>query len=209
MSRFPGATWTSSHVYGEGSANQQLKLCYFHIPKCASMWMRKYLSIMPRGGWAGVNFVTDDLADFVPLIILRDPVRRWISHCPAREKISTMLEDVQEIDDLFDNLESSWLYDEHSAKQTDFIAGLDLSRAVYFYCDSDLARNVEHFFHSRNVNFDAPDPINEQETDPITKLATKTWQELLSRPKYYSKFREVFAADYALIESVRFYKHDN
>jgi hypothetical protein len=120
-----------------------------------------------------------------------------------------MLEDVQEIDDLFDNLESSWLYDEHSAKQTDFIAGLDLSRAVYFYCDSDLARNVEHFFHSRNVNFDAPDPINEQETDPITKLATKTWQELLSRPKYYSKFREVFAADYALIESVRFYKHDN
>jgi len=80
---------------------------------------------------------------------------------------------------------------------------------VYFYCDSDLSRNVEHFFRSRNVNFDTPDPINEQETDPVTILATKTWQELLSRPKYYSKFREVFAADYALIESVRFYKHDN
>jgi len=208
MSRFPGATWTSSHVYGEGSANQQLKLCYFHIPKCASMWMRKYLSIMPGSGWSRINFVTEDLTDFVPLIILRDPVRRWISNCPAREKMPIIAANINQTDNLFDNLES-WLYDEHSTKQTDFIAGLDLSRAVYFYCDSDLARNVEHFFHSRNVNFDTPGPINEQETDPVTKRAAKTWQELLSRPKYYSKFREVFAADYALIESVRFYKHDN
>ena len=206
MLRFPGATWTSSHVYGEGSVNQDLKLCYFHIPKCASMWMREYLSVI--SGWAGVNFVTDDLTDFAPLIILRDPVKRWISHCPAREKISHMSENIQEIDNLFDNLES-WLHDEHSARQTDFVAGLDLSRAVYFYCDQDLALNVEHFFHSRDVNFNAPAPINEQDTDLITKQATKTWQDLLSRPKYYSKFRETFAEDYALIESVKFYKHDN
>ena len=168
--------------------------------------MRKYLSVV--SGWERVNFATDDLTDFTPLIILRDPVRRWISNVPAHNKISSMAEDVKETDNLFDNLES-WLYDEHSARQTDFIAGLDLSRAVYFYCNSDLACNVKHFLHSLNVNFDAPAPINEQATDLITKQAATIWQELLSRPKYYSKFREIFAADYALIESVKFYKHDN
>ncbi len=206
MSRFPGATWTSSHVYGEGSVNQKLKLCYFHIPKCASMWMRKIVA--NTSGWSSANFTTDDLSNLEPLIVLRDPIRRWVSSCPAREKMSNISSTTQEFDELFDNLES-WLYDEHTAKQTDFIAGLDLSRAVYFYCDNNLSHNVEHFLQARGINFTAPDPINKQETDTITKQAIKNWQELLSRPKYYSKFCEVFAPDYALIESVKFYKHDN
>ena len=206
MPRFPGATWTSSHVYGEGYANQELKLCYFHIPKCASMWMRKLIS--NTGGWLSTNFATDDLTDFVPLIILRDPIQRWVSNCPARGKILTISKDPQDLDRLFDNLES-WLYDEHSAKQTDFIAGLDLSRAVYFYCDKDLSRNVEYFLQAQGINFTAPAPVNEQETDEITKQSAKIWQELLSQSKYHNRFREIFAADYKLIESVKFYKHDN
>lgn len=206
MSQFPGATWTSSHVYGDGSANQQLKLCYFWIPKCASMWMRKVIAV--TGGWKSVNFSIDDLSDYEPLIILRDPIQRWVSNCPAREKMPTISKNVQEIDGLFEDLES-WLYDEHSAKQKDFIAGLDLSRAVYFYCDSDLSRNVEHFLQARGVNVTMPAPTNEQATDVMTKQSAKIWQELLTQPKYHARFCEVFADDYKLIESVKFYKHDN
>jgi hypothetical protein len=170
------------------------------------MWMRKLIS--NTGGWLSTNFATDDLTDFVPLIILRDPIQRWVSNCPARGKILTTSKDPQDLDRLFDNLES-WLYDEHSAKQTDFIAGLDLSRAVYFYCDKDLSRNVEYFLRAQGINFTAPAPVNEQETDEITKQSAKIWQELLSRSKYHNRFREIFAADYKLIESVKFYKHDN
>ena len=206
MSQFPGATWTSSHVYGQGTINAALGVCYFNIPKCASMWMRKCISQMEH--WWGCNFVTDDLGSSIPLIILRDPVQRWISNGPAREQIPKIYKDVQALDKIFDDLES-WLHDEHSARQTDFIAGLDQTNAIYFYCDQDLSCNVEHFFRSRGVEFTAPALINEQTKDSATEQATKIWQELLSRPKYYNKFQETFAADYKLIESVKFYKHDN
>jgi hypothetical protein len=158
--------------------------------------------------WWKCNFTTDDLGHSRPLIILRDPIQRWISAVPAREHMQRISADERGLDGLFNNLES-WLYDEHSARQTDFIAGLDQTNAIYFYCDKDLSRNVEHFLQAQGVNFTAPAPTNEQETDVLTKQSAKIWQELLSRPKYYSKFRETFAADYALIESVKFYKHDN
>ena len=164
------------------------------------MWMRKCISQMDH--WRMCNFITTDLDNTIPLIILRDPIQRWISVAPARGNMP------RNYDEVFDNLES-WLYDEHSAKQTDFIAGLDQTNAIYFYCDQDLSRNVEHFLQTRGVNFTAPAPVNEQATDAITKESAKTWQEILSQPKYHDRFCEVFAADYKLIESVKFYKHEN
>jgi hypothetical protein len=152
--------------------------------------------------WQSCNFTITDLDHTTPLIILRDPVRRWISQVPARENMPS------NYDKVFNDLES-WLYDEHSARQTDFIAGLDQTNAIYFYCDKNLSRNVEHFLQIKGINFTAPAPINEQDTDAITKQSAKTWQDILSQPKYHDIFREVFAADYKLIESVKFYKHDN
>ena len=46
---------------------------------------------------------------------------------------------------IFENLQE-WLYDEHHARQTSFIAGLDLSNTVFFWCDENLAINMEDFF---------------------------------------------------------------
>lgn len=207
MSRFRGPTWTSSHVYGQGFINRTLALCYFNTPKCASMWMRKCISHMDN--WQACNFVTDNLDNISPIIILRDPVRRWISASPAKEKILRgLFQDTHEINLFFNNIES-WLHDEHSARQTDFIAGLDLSNAVYFYCDQDLSKNIEHFFQSFGINFFSPGPINEQENTPLALQAKQIWQDILSQPKFQHKFREVFAEDYKLIESVKFYRYDD
>jgi hypothetical protein len=152
--------------------------------------------------WWKCNFTTSDLNQCIPLIVLRDPIQRWISAAPARENMP------RNYDSMFDNLES-WLYDEHSARQTDFIAGLDQTNAIYFYCDNDLSHNVEHFLQTKGVNVTAPAPVNEQATDATTTQSAKIWQEVLSQPKYHTRFCEVFAADYKLIESVKFYKHDN
>ena len=135
MSRFPGPTWTSSHVYGQGLVNQQKKFCYFNIPKCASMWMRKYLSDMGKEqleySWANCNFTSDNLDKHIPLVLLRDPVDRWISACPAIGVIENIVTNVRAIANVLVQIDS-WMADEHTTPQFDFIDGLNLSQAVYF-----------------------------------------------------------------------------
>ena len=211
LGTFPGPSWTSSHVYGEGAMNLQKKFCYFHIPKCASMWMRKYLSDMGEhhtdGDWVECNFTRDHIDDFTKIIILRDPVKRWISALPFKDSVVSAVNNTPEtFDSVFENLED-WLYDEHSARQTSFIAGLDLSNTVFFWCDQNLATNMEDFFVKRGFkNTQPPPPVNEHDDSIDTTDIIKAWQQVLSTPKYLDSFRKTFSKDYELINSVEFYK---
>jgi hypothetical protein len=110
------------------------------------------------------------------------------------------------MDRVFNDIEH-WLHDEHVARQTSFIAGLDLSKAVFFWCDQDLARNVEDFFINQGfVHTTPPPPINEQNRNSLTVDAANKWRQILSQPRYLDTFRKTFADDYKLINSVDFYK---
>lgn len=209
MSRFPGPTWTSSHVYGQGVMNLQKKFCYFNIPKCASMWMRKYLSDMGKHhadhAWLGCNFTSDNLDGYTPLVLLRDPVERWISACPALgvvENIITNADAIAGVLECFD----SWMEDEHTTPQFDFIDGLDLSQAVYFYCDHNLSKNIQHFFQTQGIDAVVPDPTNIKPDTLEFQSASVAWKKFFTDPTVMPVFTKKFARDYALIESVKFYQ---
>ena len=188
--------------------NQHMKLCYFHIPKCASMWMRDYLSRLNgtvEHTWGYCNFISNDLTGYQILVLLRDPVLRWISNCPAIDKIAEEIQSPMSIDYIFDNL-AQWMQDEHAAPQSDFIADLDLSNAVFFMCDQNLSRNMEHFLVGQG--FDTPAPIHKnvsERTEQYVK-ATQAWQHILDIPKYQQVFRQHFARDYELIQNATFYR---
>ena len=205
---FPGPTWTSSHEYGEGVINHHKKLCYFHIPKCASMWMRDYLRRLGAQSdepWVYCNFTRNDTAGYRPLILLRDPVTRWVSNCPAVDKIVQEAQVPAQIDHIFDNL-AEWMQDEHSSPQSDFIAGLDLDQAVFFKCDKNLSRNVEHFLRQQGFDMPAPVPQNVSERSEQYVSATQAWRGILDTPKYQQVFQKYFAQDYELIQNVTFYR---
>ena len=207
MSKYPGPTWTSPHVYGDISCNHHRKLFYVNIPKCASMWMRQYISIFGHtceDTWVGGNFITDDLENYTPIILLRDPIKRWASHSPGAEFIIHDSQHFQNLDNIFKNL-GDWIKDEHTAPQTDFIAGLDLNRAVFFYCDKNLSKNVEHYFHAHKFDDKPPNSINERLQ--IYDESSRVWEEILNTPKYFGMFKQHFQKDYDLINSVTFYNH--
>ena len=153
--------------------------------------------------WLYCNFTEHDMSGYRPLILLRDPVARWISNCPAMEKIAQHTQ--TQIDRIFDNL-AKWMQDEHSAPQSDFIAGLDLGQAVFFKCDKNLSRNVEHFLRQQGFDMPAPAPQNVSERSKQYVSATQAWQGILDTPKYQQVFREHFAQDYELIQNVTFYR---
>ena len=208
--QLPGATWTSNHIYGQGQKNIARKLAYYHIPKCASVWMRLCLALHGQASsddtWVPTSFVDDPLDDYQKIFILRDPVERWISNCPALDVIDKIAQNVNSTDNLFEHL-AEWFYDEHAAAQFDFINGCDVSNAVWFRCDSNLSRNVEDFFCSQRFsNYSVPAIVNQQSQDQSTAKSVEVWRQLLTTPKYLEKFKTVYQKDYQLIDAVAFYK---
>jgi hypothetical protein len=207
MLQYPGATWTSPHIYGAMGCNHYRKLFYVNIPKCASMWMREYIAMHGHtceDTWVGGNFTIDNLENYTPIILLRDPVKRWASHSPASDFIVKNIQNSWALDDVFINLKN-WTTDEHMAPQTDFIAGLNLDRAVFFYCNTNLSKNVEHYFHTHGFNVAPPDPTNKR-PETLDKQS-RLWEEILNTPKYFETFKQHFQKDYDLINSVNFYTH--
>jgi len=208
---FPGATWTSSHVYGQGLINRSRGLTYYNTPKCASMWMRKYISDLGTNlndRWDSHNFTTEDSKGLTPVIIVRDPVQRWLSQCPMADGLPTAVAE-NTIDSVFENFEY-FLTDEHTTPQYNFIDGLDLTHAVYFWCDNDLSTKMKRFFDSHGFTSTTPPaPVNEQEVQPNVDAINQSkniWRDLLSRPKYFEVFKQAYSRDYALINSVTFYE---
>lgn len=202
-----GPTWTSSHVYGRGLMNPDRGLFYCQIPKCASMWMREYLGEkqkQPGKKWVYCDASTPGVLDMVPMILLRDPVDRWVSACPAVDRIVDMATDPTQVQQIFHDLER-WLWDEHSARQWDFVKWLDLSRAVFFYCDDSLSNNVTQFLIEQGFDtHDVPDIVNQQPSEH--QAAAQAWRRILSMKPYHKIFQDTFRQDYELIGSVDFYR---
>lgn len=209
MSQFSGPTWKSSHVYGDSFFNHKHKLFYVNIPKCASSWMKEYVDLMGSSSdvnnfWLQSNFTTEYINDYQPVIILRDPVARWLSICPC---LNYMNEEnfIQQLPNMFSHTSAWWLDDEHTAPQTDFIQGLDLSNAIFFYCDNNLSTNVQHFLKSRQIVINPPAPTNIQPINEQYVRGTTVWKSLFADELFFSRFKQVYKNDYDLINTVKIY----
>jgi hypothetical protein len=172
------------------------------------MWMRQYIAqeTSTNNVWLGCNFQDEIFEDYTPIIVLRDPVERWISGCPDEAGVLHLINDTKKLDHYFDYI-GDMCRDEHHSPQSDFIAGLDRSKAVFFYCDQDLTANVHHYFESMRFATQPPQPINQQ--SEALRPYGQAWREILKNSKYLEKFQQNFARDYELINSTSFYKAHN
>ena len=176
------------------------------------MWMRLCISLhgqdKVQDRWQPTCFVEEPLDDYQKIIVLRDPVERWISNCPAPGTIDCLSQDQNAIRDLFDRIHQ-WQYDEHSAPQFDFINGLDFSNVTWFRCDSNLSENIQGFFQKQKFkHYRVPAAVNQQNQDKLTTKSADIWRQLLQEPEHLRKFKIAFQKDYDLIDSVSFYCHE-
>jgi hypothetical protein len=212
-SRYPGPVWTSSHVYGDCAINYHRKQFIINIPKCASSWVKTYTALLgntPANTWIGANFTEQVLDDYQPIIVLREPVARWISQAPLAQAVYDMIRDKAEDSFFYTNLPNELVNDEHTAPQVSFIKGVDLSRAIFFLANNDFSQNFEHFIIQQGFpTVVLPDYVNRSLEDPDTVERKQIWRNLLSVPKYLEKFKEAYQADYELINTVRFYQPPN
>lgn len=169
------------------------------IPKCASSWAEQYFLAL---GWETKSFVDERLFDLNALVFLREPKERYIAglgeflnrrHSALYSKASKSVEFRNEI---FKEVFSKLMFDEHTSPQTFFIRGLN--NPVYFKVDESLSETVASFL---GMQIDT--------TFVNSKVFGLRWRELvldyLSNNELAIKTLDSYLkTDYDIFNSVRF-----
>jgi hypothetical protein len=180
-----------------------IDLMYVYIPKNASSWTKPNLL---DHGWEFYNYHTDNL-DKPALVVLRDPVDRWLSGIAEYMALyqSNFRLLFQETEDLvFDRI----VFDDHTERQVKFLHGLDTERCTFMMCDENYRNNfsefiAEHYGVNKYARYEYQHVSEEDETRRRFKTL---FRRILERePKYVRRLTDYYEDDYRLIEQVQFY----
>jgi hypothetical protein len=204
------------HQYSQCHYNETLKNIYINIPKNASTNVRAAIN---NKGFYGVNLLESKSFPVYEsaVVILRDPIKRWISgistylnlyHMQIKNSSEDFLPDLRNNGKwFFELLFERVSFDDHTEKQTYFLKPFDLSNAFYFYADDMdvLEYKLTHYYlgEGLNIKFD-PDMRNINKENPIHQFFT----EFLFDSKnagYKEKLLQYYKEDVELINTVKFY----
>lgn len=204
------------HRYSECHYNEKIKNIYINIPKNASTNIR---TAIKDKGFCGANLVESKSFPVYEsaVVVLRDPIKRWISgistylnlyHMEIKNSSEDFLNDIRNNGKwFFELLFERVAFDDHTEKQTYFLKPFDLSNAFYFYAeDMDLLEfKLKHFYlgEGLSIKFD-PDMRNINKENPIHQFFTAFLFDS-KNAKYKEKLLQYYKEDFDLINSVKFY----
>lgn len=170
------------HPEGISLYNSSKKLCFVLIPKNASTTMMYATMFYPNiPEWRVCNFLKEDLDIDRFVVILRDPVKRYIS---TTNMFLTSGEPM-----LPTKVQKNKIYskDCHYHAQHEFIQRVPKDKIDYFYFNDTAIQNIKDYY---NLNFSIVPHHNKG-----TRLVTAVDETLI---------KTLYAKDYELINSVKF-----
>jgi hypothetical protein len=165
------------------------------------------------------------------IVILRDPVNRWISGLAQylHGYDSSHPLHINNVD--WDMIVDTVVFDGHTRSQCKFIKGIDHSKIIWLRCDDTLAKNYGTIMEQFTGT---PFKITTEDQDPnnvfnITKkklpavvsylhnpgsyitespqfIVDRISEKLASNPDYFDKLRRFYKKDYELFDTVNFYQ---
>jgi len=189
------------HCYGECMSHWDSAYMYVHIPKNASSWTKPNLKDF---GWEFYNYHADQL-DKHALVVLRDPVERWVSGIAEyftlyHNNFNTWTSDVFDL--VFDRI----TFDDHTERQVKFLHGLDTDNCTFF--DFDNYRLNFSVWIKENYGDNKYDRYEFQhvsEHSPERKRFKEIFNRELQNSKYLEQIKNHYAKDYELINSIKYY----
>ena len=186
------------------------KLVYVQIPKNASCWVKRHF--MPADAY---NYYTNgfDNNEHLALVVLRDPVERWISGI-AQHLVGWTPGTNLYIDNIdWEALMTRVVLDNHTQPQGAFIANLPHDNIVWFKCDNNLPTDFISFMKTYNTDInlldekdDATNIFNVTKKAPAQQtVVDKIISKLNENPKYLDRIKEFYQDDYKLYNTVPYY----
>jgi len=193
------------HTFGECMSHQDTNLMYVNIPKNASSWTKPNLQ---DWGWEHFNYHTDNLYHKHALVVLRDPIQRWLSgiaqYMFLYHKDLNINFTPSFLDIIFDRI----AFDDHTDRQILFLQKLNFDNCTFFWCNKRYRELFSTFLHNHGM----PNRYNKYEYQNVNNeiIERKRFFEFFSttlyaNPKYINNLKEYFVEDYQLINSVQFY----
>jgi hypothetical protein len=192
------------------------KLVYVQIPKNASCWVKHHF--MPADAY---NYYTDgfDNNKHLALVVLRDPVERWISGI-GQYLAGFTPEHKFYIDNInWESLTTRVVLDDHTQPQSDFIANLSPDNIVWFKCDNNLPNNFVDFMKKYDININLLDEKDDvtnifnitkkvkpgSQTVAQQTIVDKIINKLNENPKYVDRIKDFYRYDCKLYNTVPYY----
>jgi len=196
------------------------KLIFVSIPKNASTWVGE--NYFHQGNNCE-NLKYYDIENIVKInrckfiVILRDPLDRWISGMTQMiytepyqpfEQVNNMHIDTFD----WETVIATVAYDNHTQKQINFTRVVLFENIIWLKFDDHLKENFIDLMSSYGIQLinnegDANNAANiTKNHDVKTSVMEKIIDALNQHPEYSQKIIEYYHEDYALINSVEFYK---
>jgi hypothetical protein len=197
---------TQDHIFGECMSHNNSEFIYVYIPKNASSWTKPNLK---SWGWEFYNYHTDNLYHKHALVVLRDPVERWLSGIAEYLYLKHRNLDIAHISNSFLNLVFDRVaFDDHTERQILFLQNLNFSNCTFFRCDHDYRKNFSAFLNDQSMpnEYSTCEFQHVTENDPIRSNFKHFFHNIVeNNSKYLERLKRYFANDYKLIESTKFY----
>ena len=190
------------HRFGECMSQWDSPYMYVYIPKNASSWTKPNLQ---DWSWEIYNYHTDHI-NKTAIVVLRDPIDRWISgiaECLTLYHPMFDLQDMETVELIFDRV----TFDDHTEKQVNFIHNLNTDNCTFLWCNNNYRQNFSQLLEERGIpnkyyNYDFQ---HVSENSPIRKKFKTIFSREIENPKYLKQITDYYEDDYKLINSVTFY----
>lgn len=203
------------HVFGQCMVTTKPELVYINIPKNASTWTRTQLTMFDA---VSDNYlINSDLVKKPILVILRDPIERWISgiswymtlnhqnlleKCETDEKIKSTVLSI---------MTTRVVLDPHTIPQSVFLQGIDFSKTTFImtqHNNDNYREKFSQFFKKElgiDNSFDQAPSQHVAEGNPEQSRWVNIFQSALDN-KCVEKIQKFYHEDIQLINKVKFYE---
>ncbi len=199
------------YIPGGGLVSPCRKLFYFKIPKNASTYLNNILLL---NNWEEWNFFDDPIKIEQTLVVIRDPVDRWISGFATYAALHLFGYGygsdhfVKDFNDLskrivFDQI----IFDDHTELQTKYIEQILNYNPVFFRYNENLIKQLNSFL-GNNLNTSTSVAENKSENNYDTNQISQFMKMLLDKnPDLKSKIINCYKEDYKFICELNFYNY--
>ena len=146
------------------------------------------------------------------VVVLRDPIDRWITGIAQHITTNVLGKDfgsthyLEQDNELVHRLMfDQVVFDDHTEQQSWFLEPFNLEKAVFFYCNSSLSKNLDTYFDNRFQLATRPYVNVSQDQFDNANLVEHFKKLVYNNKDYQNRLRSYFVRDYDLIHSVKFY----